>query len=279
MSYDSIEKSNHGSSPVLFFQFQRKTIFWRYTNADRDAVMNGVEWSATPIIVGGHDQSGSSDSDSLPLTVLNTLEAMQSFRGQTPSDAVSLTIFQAHATGTIPAVAFDTDLAAVFVGTISDVKQGTSNTLTVTCKTISSAFDREGLGPAWGRNCFHIIYDHECRVDRNAFKVNANLEALTGATVTSSQFALHGDGWYDGGYLEFVVGDTVYQRIAIERQIGPTCKLFGTTEALSIGALVSVYPGCAQTVDHCVNKFNNIANYGGCDIMSGTSPFDGNPVF
>lgn len=279
MSYDAIEKSNYGSSPVYFFVFQRGPTIWRYTNADRDAMLNGVPYSALPMIMGDKSVSGSSDSDTMDITAPATIEVAQQYRGQTPSDSVSMTIFQAHSLGTIPAATFDGDVACVWIGTISDVSQPAPDRVTITGKTLSSAFDREGLGPAWGRNCFHIVYDHECRVDRNAFKTTFNVEGVTGNTISAGALGAHGDGYFDGGYIEWLVGDTVYQRVAIERQFGGAVTLLGTTENLGIGVQVSAYPGCPQTIDACKNKFNNVLNYGGCDIMSGTSPFDGNPVF
>lgn len=279
MSYDSIEKSNAGSTPALFLQFTRGNQTWRYTTADRDIMLNGVPWSATPLQVGDQSQSGNSDSDSLDIVASNYLEVAQSFRGQTPSDRIKLVIFQAHALGNIPVVTFDAELAAVWVGEISDVKQGSNDRLTVTCKTLSSAFDREGLGPAWGRNCNHIIYDHRCRVDRNQFRTVTNVEALSGNAITAPAFAGFVDGYFDGGYVEWAIGDGIYQRIGIERHFGNVVKLLGTTEMLALGQQFNAYPGCPQTIDACRDKFNNVPNYGGCDIMSGTSPFDGNPVF
>jgi uncharacterized phage protein (TIGR02218 family) len=279
MSFDSIEKSNASSTPVLFFQFQRGATYWRYTSADRDATMNGVPWSAVPVQVGDASQSGNSDSDTLDLVCPNTIEVAQQFRGQTPSDSVSLTIFQAHALGNIPVVTFDSDIAAVWVGEISDVKQGANDRVTISCKTLSSAFDREGLGPTWGRNCDHVIYDVMCRVNRSNFQATFNLSGVSGGSVTAAALGAHGDGYYDGGYIEWTVGNGVYQRLGIDRQLGTTATLLGTTEALAIGVQVSAYPGCSQTTTDCINKFNNIPNYGGCDIMPGTSPYDGNPVF
>lgn len=279
MSFDSLEKANTGTVPVEFFQFQRGTEYWRYTTADRDVVMNGVSWSSGPITRDSIIISGNSAVDTMALTVRASFEPVQSYRGQAPSGTTYLTVFRAHATQFIPTVVFDGEIAATWVGTVSDVKQSATDKLTIQGSTLSSAFDREGLRQTWNRNCTKIVFDRLCRLDRNLFVVGFNVETLTGNTVGAAVLAAHGDGYYDGGYIEYQVVEGVWNRLGIERQVGSVCTLLGTTESINIGRAMNAYPGCPQTIDACQNKFNNVPNFGGIPIMPGTSPFDGNPIF
>lgn len=277
MSYDPLEKANTGIT-IDFYQFQRGNLLYRYTNADQDVTMNGVGWSAVPFDRDTATYSGNATTDSLQLTAPSLLEAVQQFRGQAPSDTVYLTMFQCHALALAPLVVFDGEAAAVWVGTVSDVQQSETDKIIIKGATLASAFDREGLRLTYGRNCPYVIYDRNCRVDPNAFKVSVNLEGVTGDTITASALAAHGDGYYDEGWVEWQIADGVFQRLAIQRQLGNTATLLGTTDNLNIGSPVNFFPGCAQTKDACVNKFNNILNFGGFD-MPGDSPFNGNPIF
>jgi uncharacterized phage protein (TIGR02218 family) len=280
MSFDSLERSNHDSIEVQFYQFTRGARNWYYCNADQDVVMNGVQWSANPSSHDDINLSGESIVDTVSLTVPNTFEPAQQFRGQSPADAVYLRIFACHAVSLYPMLVMDSDFAVRWIGTVSDVQQKGADRLTIVGSTLTSAFDREGVRLTWNRNCSYAVYDPDtCRVNKAAFATNVTISALTGNSITSADIASKPDGWFDQGFIEITVADGVTQRIAIELQVGNTFTLLGTTENLLIGEQIVAYPGCAQTADMCVNKFNNILNFSGYEGMSGTSPFNGNPVF
>lgn len=56
--------------------------------------------------------------------------------------------------------------------------------------------------------------------------------------------------------------------------------LLGTTDGLTVGTRVRLYPGCDRTTGaNGCTKFNNLPNFGGIPQLAGRSPFDGNPVF
>lgn len=277
MSFDTIEKGAV-SRKVNFLQILRGNLYYRYTDADRDVVMNGVPWSAIPFSVGNATYSGNASTDTLEVTAPNTLEAVQTFRGQAPSDQVFMTLFQAHATQIMPLLVFDADIAAVWVGTISDVGQKNTDRIVIKGSTLASAFDREGVRLSYGRNCNRVLYDRWCGVNPATYRQTFNVEAVSGDKITSAVLGAHGDGYYDEGYIEWQIADGVWQRLAIARQFQGTITLLGTADGVNVGRQMNAYPGCAQTKDMCQNKFNNILNYGGFD-MPGVSPFTGNPVF
>jgi hypothetical protein len=55
--------------------------------------------------------------------------------------------------------------------------------------------------------------------------------------------------------------------------------MFGLADGLYYGLAVNAYPGCNRTTTECVDKFDNLDNYGGVPDLPGKSPFDGDPVF
>jgi hypothetical protein len=41
---------------------------------------------------------------------------------------------------------------------------------------------------------------------------------------------------------------------------------------------VNLYPGCNKSMDHCINRFDNILNYGGFPWIPGKNPFGGTSI-
>jgi uncharacterized phage protein (TIGR02218 family) len=280
MSFDTLERSNHDSIEVQFYRFTRGSREWYYCNADQDVLMNGVQWSANPSSHDDINLSGESIVDTVTLTVPNTFEPAQQFRGQSPSGAVYLRIYSCHAVSLFPMLLMDTDFAVRWIGTVSDVQQKGADRLAIIGSTLTSAFDREGVRLTWNRNCSYAVYDPDtCRLNKALFATAVTISSLTGNAIMSGDIATKPDGYFDGGFIEIPVAGDVTQTIGIELQVGNTFTLLGTTENLLPGQQIIAYPGCSQTADICLNKFNNILNFSGYEGMSGTSPFNGNPVF
>lgn len=280
MSFDSLEISNHDSVEVQFYRFTRGDREWYYCSADQDVLMNGIMWSANPASHEDVNLSGEAIVDTVTLTVPNTFEPAQQFRGQSPSDAVYMRIYSCHAVALYPLLVMDSDFAVRWIGTVSDVQQRGPDRLSVIGSTLTSAFDREGVRLTWNRNCSYAVYDPDtCRVNKALFATAVTISGLSGNSISAAVIASKPDGYFDQGFIEIPVTSIVVQRIAIEAHNGDTITLLGTTENLLIGEQITIYPGCPQTDDACVNKFNNILNKSGYGGMSGTSPFNGNPVF
>ncbi len=123
------------------------------------------------------------------------------------------------------------------------------------------------------------MYDTDCTVDPTAFRVEATLLTITGATVESATFDGYDDGYFDGGYVEWDIGGGEQERRGIETHVGSVLTLLGGTDGIATGLAVRTYPGCDGTDTTCNDKFDNIENSGGHPHLQGSSPFDGNPVF
>ena len=55
--------------------------------------------------------------------------------------------------------------------------------------------------------------------------------------------------------------------------------IMGGTQKISVGTLITVYPGCDGQVKTCRDKFNNVLNFGGIPHMPNKSPYDGSRIF
>jgi uncharacterized phage protein (TIGR02218 family) len=116
-------------------------------------------------------------------------------------------------------------------------------------------------------------------VDKNAFRVDATVDAVHGLIVTSGEFGMFDDGWFTGGFIEYLTVDGFLETRMINRHIGTSIRVLTPILGMNVGDPVVAYPGCKRTVRDCIDKFNNFGNYGGFPNIPGRSPYDGNPVF
>lgn len=171
------------------------------------------------------------------------------------------------------------DARVEWVGTVSGITQPDEIQVKVTCATLAASFRRSGLRLAWTRGCPHALYDSECRADPNAFKTVATVESITGDRIISADFAVLGDDYFNGGYVEWVLASGAIERRFIKFNVGNDIVILGTTIGLSVSDTVTAFAGCQHTRTDCNDKFNNMSNYGGFAHTPGKSPFSGDPVF
>lgn len=272
MSYADFETSLQNGRPIRLYQFQRGPLKWGYSNVNRTIQFQGITFKA---VEGGIEDDGirqtlDAQSDSLNLTTSATLDVVQMYRVVAPSQTISLTIFDSHYG--------ETDYLVVWVGQIAGVKFKDSYSAQIQCRTLSSTLDRTGLRKTWSKNCPHTLYDNACKVERSAFKNVGVIDSLNGVNIGFAQAASQEDGYFSGGYIEWV-GQYGLEQRGIEKHTHDQLTLFGGTFGLALNQEISVYAGCNRTLKACNEQFNNVPNYGGNPYMPGKSPFDGTPVF
>lgn len=276
MAFTDIEISNNEGKPFRLYTLRWGNTIWRYTNADRVR-----EWPAgsgnnfQPIAIsdGGVRQSGS-DQDDFRVTLPQSAAIVDKFRGTPPSETIWLTVRKQHEG--------DAEAPAIYVGKVANVKRSEGRTTAeIRCIAISAAYKTNGLRIPWGRNCPYILYDFNCRADKELFKVVAEVTAISGVEVTVDALGAWDEAQYIGGFLEWDAdGLGTLERRAIEAPGGDrTFALLGRTDGLEVGQTLSLYIGCAHVTSACDGVFDNLANYGGFPHIPGKSPFDGTPVF
>lgn len=272
MAYDLIETSQELGRPIYLYRFILGTSLWRYTSADEDVVFDGHNWQAVPISDEGIGQTGEAATDALRITADASIGPVLAFRNNPPSNTIQVTIFRAH----------EGDLSnfiTAYVGEVTEVDTPTPNSASITCETLSATMRRAGLRLGWQRTCPYALYDPlTCKVEKGLYGVAGTIGAISGFTINVAALAAYPAGRFAGGFIEWVDPIRGTERRMIESQLGGALTIFGTTEDLEIGMPLTIYPGCARTMDACTD-FDNLPNYGGYPHMPGKSPFDGDPVF
>jgi len=271
MTFAAIETSNDDGRPIYLYSFTLGAATWRYTSSDADVTVDGYLWKAVAISDDGVKITGDAATDDLAITAPNTIAPVQMFFGAPPSQSIMVRIYHYHEG--------DTQAVLGYMGELMQVSQPQPGTATIIAATIGASMQRDGLRLAWTRTCPYALYDDlTCKVDKAAFAQKVVVADVVGSTVYFNGMS-GADGTFDGGFIQWEHPSRGTEFLGIERQVGTTCAMFGVTDGIYYGLEVTAYPGCNRTVAVCMEKFNNLDNFGGVPDLPGKSPFDGNPVF
>ncbi|HLP67719.1 MAG TPA: phage BR0599 family protein [Rhizobium sp.] len=282
MSFESREISNQDGLRIALYEIEWGETKWYYTSADKDLTFDipvdvGTEtrtYKAVAISDSGMTQGGSNNND-ITVSAPSNIPLRDLFASTPPSLEIWLTIRRAHYGDTDPPLIY-------WSGTITNVKPQEGNAgIDIVGKTLLASFGRSGLRLAWTRGCPHMLYDQDCGVDRELHARTGTISALTGNSVTVTfDDPAPVAGWFDGGFIQWEASleGTVDRRGIVSSPLDNKFIIFGTTYRLAVGMEVKLYPGCDLATGTCLNKFDNLANYGGFEQMTGKNPFDGTAI-
>ncbi|XKM14234.1 phage BR0599 family protein [Orbaceae bacterium ac157xtp] len=265
MSWNQFEYSSNDGRPVTLYEFVRSgEKYYRYTNADRNIDFNNECWSAIAISNTGLSMGTGS---SLEITLPTDSDIAKLYRGIPPSSAVLIYIYQLHEHDE------DIDFRVVWVGKVREVKREALDRTKLITASVASTFERNGLRLTYGRSCPYALYDHNCRVKKDEYAL-ADIEIieLDGANITVALSNNIEDGYFTGGYIEWVV-DGIKEMRGLKTQSAGKMGLLGGTHGLKVGMIITIFPGCDRTIKTCNKKFANHLNYGGQPHIPGISPF------
>lgn len=272
MSFLGFEISNHSGKPVTLYEFTWGNTVWRYTSSDRVMDFLGEEWEPKPISDNGVTQG---ENTHFEVRLPSNLALVDVFRGTPPSDSIWLRVYDFHY-GDVSG-----EYRTKWVGTVGNIKRKTRAESVVIGLPISGTMRRTGLRLCWELQCPHMLYDQDCKANKELFKTVATITDMDNVTITVDSVGAFSAVQYQGGFFEWEVNDDgTIDRRGIEQHLsGTTFRVFGTTDRLEIGTEITMYLGCDLTPVTCQSVFNNLPNHGGYEMMPRKSPFDGNPVF
>lgn len=276
-AFDDTEESNYQGTPILMYDFFRTSggvdYHWRYNTSDANIVYSGNTYKATAISDDGVKQDSEASNSELNITMPVTDDFPQMFRGDgsTPSNTVYVTIRRIHLG--------ETEARVFWVGTITGLTQEDEVKAKISCQMLLASFKRGGLRLSYTRGCPHALYDSQCKMDPEDFKVAAAVVTITGTAIEVQDISAYPSGYFDGGYFEWTLASGLVETNGIRFQVGSVLTVQGLTFGLNEGDIINLFPGCRRTRQVCNDKFNNILNYGGFPDTPGKSPFSGDPVF
>lgn len=284
MAFDADEISLEDGRPVVFYQFTLNSTVWRYTSADALITAGGFDWQPAAISDDGQRVTGETQNDVLTINAPWSIGPSQVFMGGAPSKDIQVAILRKHVDSA--------DLVTEYIGSISQINYPIPGSCRITCETLLSTMDREGLRLGWQRACPYTVYDPlTCRLSKAAWGQAFTVLSINGYRVSIDMAGTtQSTGYFDGGFIEWTHPVRGVEFLPIETHTAPAIfpvafgepnaglLLFSKPGDLYVGATGIIYPGCNFTPTNC-QAFGNYDNYGGVPDLPGKSPFDGTPVF
>jgi uncharacterized phage protein (TIGR02218 family) len=267
MTYDARETGAQTGEPVELYEFAHGPNFYRYTSADRDVVFESKTFTAVPLSRSAIEATQEIARGALTLTCARTLPLLSLFNPVPPSEVITAVVRRFHRG--------DTEAVVIWMGRVLNVGWAGLEAQ-IRCESVYSSIKRPGLRRMYQKQCPHVLYSQQCGVDREDWKVTAEVLSVSGLSVTLDSLT----GNFGGGYIEWQPQPGIIERRAIRSNSGAVLSINFQAIGLTVGASVDVFPGC----DHSLGAggcagYGNEPNYGGFPFIPIKNPFSGTPIY
>jgi hypothetical protein len=281
MTFAAIANLISGQRPFYLYRFARSGEETLFTSLPYDltrtvAGVTGTLWRGENVTIAHGKIPNTTENyrAEFPITLPASDPLARSFLAPIGIARTSLTIWKGFLNDT------DAELIVQYRGRVAAARPSDSGTITLSCLSEISALSRKGLAAVIQRPCRHVHYGDGCRLTLADWQVAGSVSAITtnGLQVTVAAASAQPDGYYRGGILQY--GDGLEMILA---HTGSTLRLAARVPGMvedfpSLGALpVTIAPGCNLTRQTCLEKFDNIDNFGGFPWIADT-PFDGRSI-
>lgn len=208
---------------------------------------------------------------SLEITLALNNPVAQRYLSTIVDTVMTLTVFQqTNATTNV-----------VWKGRLQKVKLNNKK-VSLIFESIFTSMRRPGLRARWQKNCRHSIYGPGCGVDKAAFAFNDDVADCDGVTVTMTDLSLFDDGYFTGGMIETLDNNVLRYVLNHSGNVLTLARPFEHLQALFDAGppplAVNLYPGCAKNLATCIDRFNNVLNYGGFPWIPNKNPMGGSSI-
>lgn len=268
MTYGAYEESPDQGSPIELYVFRVGLQEFLYTSANTDQTVDFVTYIAEPIKRSRIDLTAELNKQHLTVEVLRSNVIADFFRFAPPDDIVAVTLLRLHEQDP------DQETVVAWIGRVLSVRWK-DVTAELYCEPVSTSLRRSGLRRHYQRNCPHQLYGTLCRANRTEFRYQGQVSSVIGLNVIVPGADGQDDGYYSGGYVEWVDANGIVNTRTIDTHVGNTLTLMISSFGLADGQDVEVYAGCPHTMAACDSTFNNSDNYGGTTLYQPPeNPFD-----
>lgn len=245
------------------YLFTEDSVQWAYTNVDTEVTYNSVTY--TPLAIGRSNVGQKNELSKANLDVKVPLSSdigARWIQGELER-TVSLTVYQQTDAGT----------SVIWKGRLAHPK-ASSDHITLRFESIFTSLERAGLRRHYQRHCPYMLYGRGCRLDRANYASFGILTNIVDDVATVNIASLQADGYYKGGILETLDGNTrfILEHSGNDLTLIRVMKELNQAYADSGNQAVIIYPGCDRTIDTCNTRFSNIANYGGFPHIPAKNP-------
>jgi uncharacterized phage protein (TIGR02218 family) len=137
---------------------------------------------------------------------------------------------------------------------------------------------QHAVGKVYTRNCRHIFGDSMCKLNTATFTTTGTV-SLTNASSPRAVFESDSPGvislganYFANGSIHWLSGLNNGLRMEVKASTnwGEFTTQLPLPYDVTVGDVFTVYAGCDKTMNQCINKFDNMVNFGGFPFVPGT---------
>lgn len=260
MTFDAKERSRTGGAPVELYRFACGTGVWTQTSGDAEQVFQNETYQRETIVRGEIDQDGEDEQGQLELTLARTNPVAGLFIADLPVRPVTVQAFRLHRG--------DPEVLCFFSGEVASAEFAGSR-VKLACLPASAAFRRRIPSNTFQGQCNWALYSGPCGLNKESYRVTAQVSAIEGLTIQSSAFGSYSSGYFTAGWVESESGETHW----VTAHAGGTLTLMTPFRELRLGDRVYAFPGCDRTIAAC-KVFGNLAHFCGFPFIPTKNPFE-----
>jgi len=264
VTYLDDELSTSDGSRTELFEFIGPGTTWRRTSAAADVVYGGNTYTARAGLRAGVIGIGTtSESAALELSLPVSDAVISAYGFGSPQRSLRLKVIWLQERSGAAETVWDGEVIAISpVGAMASLRS---------VSQVGARLSTPIPAISIQRQCQHFLYDDRCRVDRAAFDVATTVSSISGYNVTVASVGGNPDDWFKAGEI---VRASDGERRTIVGNVGAVLSLIAPFATLNATDSVTLYAGCAHTVEVCRDKFSNVLNYGGHAQIPSSNPFD-----
>lgn len=253
MSYESRDTSRDSGEPVEAFTFITTFGTFRYSTHPVEITIDDEVFQPMPGITRSAIEVSSNLASSVTVDIsvlFNSDVAVACGYLSTPTE-MTVEIWATHVG--------ENDHEVIWVGTATGYVTSGLMLNIMTGNALQNSIAGPMASIIYQTMCNHVLYDARCKVDRPTFTTAAVVTAIGDAVIQVGD-----DGVANGELIAGeIINDRTGERRLIISNITNTLTISYDFDDILVGDTVSLSQGCLHNTDDCVNRFNNIANYGG----------------
>lgn len=264
MAFIDLELSIFGGKPNELYKFVHGTDIFCYSSILKEIVYDEDTYTKLAIHRERIGQTVEINKTDLSISCPISSDIAQLYLTGSPENIVTLTIFKQHQGAD--------DTIVLWKGRVISAKVNYPS-IDFSCEAIYSMQKRSGLRARYLRNCRHVLYGDECRLNKEDFVIAGTVAGIDDSLtiLTVPEAAGYADGYFIAGMISTANGAFRF----IVNHVGSTLTLSSVIMSLAAEDLINLYPGCDHSLTTCRDKFNNLYNNGAFPWIPTKNPFEG----
>lgn len=262
MTFAQDETSISGSRPREVYTFESPEQTWRLTSSSRAVSLDGQTYHPTTLGRSAAEVTTEQNLSALEIQVAVAHALPQRYlRGGIPPRRINVTVRRKQLNSG--------EAEQVWIGRVHSMKVEKNVATFLVLSHTGDALQRRIPTITNGRECPHVLYDQNCKVNEASYQISVTVFNVNGLDVLcSSNVAFNVEDWFKWGKLTHVPSG---ESADITKQ---TSNLVSLTAGLQmqVGDALLLSAGCSHSIETCLVKFANVPNFGGTPVKPSANP-------